>query len=133
MPTSFCRFQSRQKHNAHGTEVITVQYRFHPLYGQSLRVQRRVKFPRGEHLFCELPDGTIGAFPSWMADVAKSSAIVIGVPLTSVAALSELRTVLDSLHSNSPCGSAFLIAAQQESTDDAKEDAGCNTDEPAVL
>ncbi len=65
--------------------------------------------------------------------MAKSSAFVIGVPLTSVAALSELRTVLDSLHSNSPGGGASLIAMQQESTDEAKEDAGYDTDEPSVL
>jgi hypothetical protein len=39
---------------------VKIHYPFHPLNGQNLRVQRRAKFPRGEYIYCELPDGTIG-------------------------------------------------------------------------
>ena len=46
--------RTRQKHNAHGPEVIKIHYQFHPLFGQSLRVQRRMNGPKGEYLFCEL-------------------------------------------------------------------------------
>ncbi|HTF62213.1 MAG TPA: hypothetical protein VK638_05810, partial [Edaphobacter sp.] len=91
----FYPYLPSQKHNAHGTEVIKVHYQFHPLFGQSLRVQRRVRFPHGEYIFCELPDGTIGGFPSWIADAAKASDITVGTPIISAAALVELRTLLE--------------------------------------
>ena len=35
-----------QKHSAHGPEIVKIHYPFHPLHGQSLRVQRRAKLPK---------------------------------------------------------------------------------------
>lgn len=125
--------RSSQKHNAHGPETIKIHYPFHPLHGQSLRVERRAKLPNGEYIFCELPDGTIGGFPSWIADPAKGANVSVGVPVTSAAALAELRTLLDSLHSNSQRGNASLKEMQREGTNDTKENAGDDPDEPAVL
>ena len=86
---AFCRFRPSQKHNAHGPETIKVHYQFHALFGQNLRVQRRVKFPRGEYIFCELPDGTIDGFPSWIADAAKASVVTAGTPLDRYAKRDE--------------------------------------------
>jgi hypothetical protein len=91
-----------------------------------------VKFPRGEYIFCELPDGTIGGFPSWIADVAKSSDFILGKPLTSVAALAELHTLLDSLHSKSQCATSSLHEVRQESTNES-ENTSDDADESAVL
>src|SRR3954453_6614893 len=110
------RCSTSQKHNAHGPEIIQVHYPFHPLYGQTLRVQRRVKFPRGEYLYCELPDGTIGAFPAWMADVARSADFTVGPPLASTAALADLRALLDRLHSCPKRDTASLTQVLQEGT-----------------
>jgi hypothetical protein len=53
-----------------------------------------VKFPHGEYIFCELPDGTIGGFPSWIADAAKTSDVTVGEPQASAAALAELCALL---------------------------------------
>jgi hypothetical protein len=92
-----------------------------------------VKLPKGEYIFCELPDGSIGGFPSWIADPTKSPNFTLGSPLTSAAALAQLRTLLDSLHSNSQRGNASLKEVRQETTNDTKEDAGEDADEPAVL
>src|ERR1700755_501864 len=128
-----CPFHSSQKHNAHGSKSVKIHYPFPPLHGQSLRVQRRVKLPKGEYVFCELPDGTIGGFPSWIADPAKCPNFIVGSPLTSAAALGQLRALLDSLHSNSQRGNASLKPMRGEVKNDAKKDAGENTDEPAVL
>jgi hypothetical protein len=52
------------KHNAHRFETVTVYYRWHPLFGQSLRVHRRMKTRNGEQIFCQLPDSTLCALPS---------------------------------------------------------------------
>ena len=96
-------------------------------------MERRAKLPKGEYVFCELPDGTIGGFPSWIADPAKSSDFTVGPALTSAAALAELRKLLDSLHSNSQRGNASVKEMRREATNDTKEDAREDADEPAVL
>ena len=96
-------------------------------------MERRAKLPKGEYIFCELPDGTIGGFPSWIADPTKSSTFTVGPPLTSAVALAELRKLLDSLHSNSQRGTASLKEMRREDTNGTKENTGDDTDELAVL
>src|SRR5438045_8955391 len=97
LPGASCRCRPSQKHNAHGSEVIKIHYPFHPLYGQSLRVERRAKLPKGDYIFCELPDGTIGGFPSWVADPTKRPNFSVGLALTPPAALAALPKLLDAL------------------------------------
>jgi hypothetical protein len=80
-----------------------------------------------------LPDGSIGGFPSWIADPTKSSTFTVGPPLTSAVALAELRKLLDSLHSNSQRGTASLKEMRREDTNGTKEKTRDDTDEPAVL
>jgi hypothetical protein len=128
LPTS-----ASQKHNAHGPEVVKIYYSFHPLHGQSLRVERRAKLPKGEYIFCELPDGTIGGFPSWIADSTKSPNFTVGSAMTSAAALAELRELLDSLHSNSQRANASLKEMRREGTNATKKNTRVDTDEPVVL
>lgn len=127
------RFRTSQKHNAHGPEIIKVHYRFHPLFGQSLRVQRRVKFPRGDYIFVELPDGTIGGFPSWIADATKASEVVVGTPLVSAAALAQLHTLLDRLRSGAKRDKASLQPVLKERTNDTQGTSIKDADEPSVL
>jgi hypothetical protein len=94
------------------------------------RVQEKVS---PEYIFCELPDGTIGGFPAWIADAAKASDITVGTPVTSAAALVELRTLLDRLHSDSKRDRASLEPVLKECTDEAKRTVIDQADEPAVL
>ena len=133
LPNAFCRRLASQKHNAHGPEIIKVHYQFHPLFGQSLRVQRRVKFPRGDYIFCELPDGTIGGFPSWIADAAKASEVAVGTPLVSAVALAELHTLLDGLRSDAKRDKASVQPVLKERTNDVQRPSVDDADEPAVL
>ena len=94
-PDGFCRFLANQKHSAHHFEIVTVHYRWHPLFGRSLRVHRRMKNRSGEQVFCELPNDTTCALPTWMfsADCAR---FTLGRPLIRIEALRELRDVLTS-------------------------------------
>jgi hypothetical protein len=96
-------------------------------------VQRRVKFPRGEYLYCELPDGTIGAFPAWMADVTSSADFTVGTPLASAAALADLRALLDRLHSGPKHAKASGKQVLQEGTNDSQGNTRDETDEPIVF
>jgi len=53
---------------------------------------------------CELPDGTVGAIPSWRTDAVVCSQLAAGEPQVSVTALAELRTVLDRVLAGDPQG-----------------------------
>jgi hypothetical protein len=92
-----------------------------------------MKAPRGEYIFCELPDGTIGGFPSWVADAARGAGFTTGSPLVSVVALAELRTLFDNLHSGSQRVNASLNEVRKECTNESSKDAGNDADEPVVL
>jgi len=94
-------------HNAHGFTHVIVHYRWHPLFGQSLRVQRRIQRGEQQLVFCFLPDGTIGALPSWMMDPACAQ-YSLGEPFLAVEALIELRTLLNTLQAASSCGKPSL-------------------------
>ena len=92
-----------------------------------------MKLPKGEYIFCPLPDGTIGGFPSWIADPMKSPNLTVGPAMTSAAALAELRKLLDSLHSNSQRGNASLKEMRREDTNATEKNTGDDADEPDVL
>lgn len=92
-----------------------------------------MKFPYGEYIFCELPDGTIGGFPSWIADVAAASDFTVGTPLASAEALAELCELLNRLHSDLKHDKASLEPMLQEPTNDTKGNAIDDADESAVL
>jgi hypothetical protein len=88
--------RSNQSHNAHDFETATVYYRWHPLFRQTLRIHKRMKDRHGEHIFCELPDGTICSLPTWMF---RSDCLhfPLGSPLISVEALAALRDLIGAL------------------------------------
>jgi len=102
-----CRFRANQKHNAHRSETVTVHYRWHPLFGSSLRVRRRVKSRNGEQVFCELPNDTICALPTWMFS-ADCTRFTLGRPLIRIEALRELREVLTAWQTTYSCDMASL-------------------------
>jgi hypothetical protein len=49
-----CVAASSQSHNAYVLGTATVYYRWHPLFGRSLRVVKRMKDRHGEHLICNV-------------------------------------------------------------------------------
>jgi len=97
-------------HSTERSKPVTVHYRWHPLYGQMARVRRGVPRGHGELLFCELPDGTRGALPSWMTDAAACAALTAGTPVVAIAALQELRGLLDAVgaRGSEPTGASML-------------------------
>jgi hypothetical protein len=52
-------------------------------------------------IHCELPDGSIAAFPSWMMDVQACSRLTEGSPQLSLEALASLRRFLSDKLSDS--------------------------------
>src|SRR5262249_41229066 len=95
--SSFCQRRSNPAHSTHVPTHVTVHYRWHPLFGRRLRTRRRVGWPDGEHLDCELSDGTIARIPLWMVDAVACATHSIGKPEVSVLALMDLRQLLNAL------------------------------------
>jgi hypothetical protein len=92
-----------------------------------------MKSPRGEYLFCELPDGTIGGFPSWVADSVRGAGFTSGSPLVSTLALAELRALLERLHSGSQRDNASLHEVRKECLNESGKDGNKDPDESSVL
>ena len=94
-------------HNAYVLETVTVRYRWHPLFGQALRVLKRERdrHGHGEYLFCELPDRISRSLPAWMFS-SECTAFSVGPPAIAIEALSDLRDLLSSLQKSSPCDKA---------------------------
>ncbi|HWS96547.1 MAG TPA: hypothetical protein VN620_08750, partial [Candidatus Methylomirabilis sp.] len=67
----------------------------------------------GEQVFCELPDSTICALPTWMfsADCAR---FTVGPPLIHMEALCELRDVLTAWQNASSRDKALLTQSPLE-------------------
>ena len=127
VPETFSQSRSNQLHNAHHFETATVYYRWHPLFHQTLRVHKRMKDRHGEHIFCELPDGTICSLPSWMFR-PESMHFSLGSPLISVEALAALRDLIEALRTPASCDMASLSQPPKEGVDEATSD----TNKPAV-
>jgi len=105
-------------HNAHIFDAVTVYYRWHPYFGQSLRVYQRKKARNGEYTVCQAPDGSTLSIPSWMLklECAQSS---LGAPQISVEALMRLRHLLSSLELTSTCDKHSVTPAHKEEVDEA--------------
>jgi hypothetical protein len=95
-------------------------------------VRRRVQLPRGEYIFGEFPDGSIGGFPAWMTDPAICAACPIGSPMPSAASLGELQKLLDSVRSGSLDASASLEGTPRENPHATEEEPGVDADGIAI-
>src|SRR5580658_1739273 len=124
---------ANQSHNAHhfaASEIVTVYYRWHPLYGMSLRVHRRQRCPYGEVVFVKLENGSPCALPAWMLR-ATCAGFVLGPPLIASSALRELRDLLSALLSAPECDKASLKLPSQEGRNDVSAEVSTRTTQPS--
>ena len=94
----FFRAQSRG-HSAHIGQNAIVQYRWHPLCGRSTRcvlIERRAS---GAIAQLELEPGIVTMVAAWKLDPVYCSSIKVGLPQVSLAALSDLRSLLTASES----------------------------------
>ena len=106
MRQSSCPRPSNQSHNAHDFETVTVYYRWHPLFRQTLRFHKRMKDRHGERIFCELPDGTICSLPAWMFQL-DCLHFSLRRPMVSVAAMAVLRDLIGALRTPASQAAGF--------------------------
>jgi hypothetical protein len=78
--------------SAHRTEHVVVHYRWHPLHGQTILVQRSLRHGR-EVWLCQQEHHT-AAVPVWMTDRVACAALSVGPVLVSVEALTALAALV---------------------------------------
>src|ERR1035438_1971494 len=126
-------YPASQSHNAHHfgqIEIVTVYYRWHPLYGQSLRVQGRKRFPDGEVVFVQLGSGGASALPAWMLHAA-CAAFDLGPPLVATGALLQLRELLNALPSRPQCDKPSLKRPPKEGRHEASAEVSTRPTQPS--
>src|SRR6266849_4491316 len=103
--------QSSQLHDAHHFQRVTVTYRWHPLYGESLPVCGRKRDRHGEHFFCRLSDDTICLLPAGMFGPRHRES-AIGPPVIAIDALATLRELLTAVRAADASGSSLRSAPE---------------------
>ncbi len=92
--TSFAASEANARHSTYSLRQSTIAYRWHPLFGQTLRVSPH---RRGKELTCiytaECP-GLSRELPNWMFDQAYCAGMTLGTPQISLEGLTELAGVL---------------------------------------
>ena len=109
----------QSSHSAGELAEVTVHYRWHPLHGQRVRILRRQPGTTGVQIFYELADGSRSALPEWMTDAGRCAATTLGSPVVDVAALVELRELLDA---NGGPGAVERASMDSKEVKDAEAD-----------
>ena len=89
----FFRDKSRG-HCAHIGQLATVHYRWHPLYGRSMRLVLTEQRASGQIAHVELAPGNVTMVAAWKLDPAICDSMHIGAPQVSPTALRHLHELL---------------------------------------
>src|SRR5882724_5177862 len=89
---------SERRHTAHehpGEGRIT--YRFHPRYGETVLITRRLERSGVEFVVVRQPDGSLAGLPAWMTHDAAAQFEITEEPDFSLDILRSLRIEVDAL------------------------------------
>ena len=90
---TFARAQSRG-HSAHIGQDVVIHYRWHPLYGRSVRRIQGERRASGDFVHVELSPGAVTILPAWKLDAVYCAGLKVGPPQASLAALRSLHELL---------------------------------------
>ena len=117
MPAIFMSFvvvAANSRHSAYGLRFARIAYRWHPLFGRTLRV---APHRRGRDLKCiytdERPDLS-RELPNWMFDEGYCASMALGPPEISIEGLNELAGVLASFGANRKRGARSRSSKTKE-------------------
>ena len=104
--------EANTRHSTYSLRQSTIAYRWHPLFGQTLRVSPH---RRGKDLTCiyttERP-GLSRELPNWMFDQAYCAGMTLGTPQISLEGLAELAAVLALLGETQGRGTRSQISKE---------------------
>jgi hypothetical protein len=89
-----CQVGQAERHSAYRSQFVVVEYPWHPLYGERLRLYQRTGRRGQQILYLQVRADISREVPAWMCDAAACAAMSIGPPQVGVDALNELRSVL---------------------------------------
>ncbi|WP_178391874.1 hypothetical protein [Caballeronia sordidicola] len=85
-------------HSAHIGQEVEVHYRWHPLFRRRVKVRDVEQRGGGRVVHIDAGDSEVRVIAEWMLDAAACSALVLGEPRVSVAALCNLHQLLINRH-----------------------------------
>ena len=89
---------SEGRHTAREQQAeARITYRFHPRFGEIVRVRRRLKRGGAAFLVVHQLDGTFACLPAWMTDEAASRFEISDEPCFPLDVLRSLRSEVDAL------------------------------------
>lgn len=107
-----------KQHSAYRLGFAVVEYRWHPLHGQQVRVVRRTGRAGNEVVHVEVSGELARELPAWMLDASSCRGMILGSPELSINALVELRSVLSG---RSVVPDAFSFVNSSEVEDGSNE------------
>ena len=121
--------QPKPEHYAHIGQEVVVHYKWHPLYGRSVKRFYTDQRAAGPIVHIERLGGIASVIPEWMLDASVCSAMTLGAPRAAAAALLDLHRLLvesglrrschDSVSNQRETRDASQGNPQQEATDAA--------------
>src|SRR5262249_19379828 len=94
--TALCNFPSDRRHTAHEQQAeARISYRFHPRFGETVGVRRRLKRGGTALVVVHQLDGTFACLPVWMTDEAAYRFEIGDDPRVPLNHLRSLRSELD--------------------------------------
>src|SRR5229473_6134860 len=89
---------SEGRHTAHEQQAeARITYRFHPRFGETVGVRRRLERGGAAFLVVQQLDGTFACLPAWMTDEAASGFEISVEPHFPLDVLCSLRNEVDAL------------------------------------
>src|SRR5438094_8055624 len=93
-----CKPSSERRHTALEQEAeARITYRFHPRFGETVGVRRRLERGGAAFLVVHQFDGTFACLPAWMTDEAASRFEIGDEPRFPLDVLRSLRNEVDAL------------------------------------
>src|SRR5580693_6780738 len=106
---------SERRHTAREQEAeARITYRFHPRFGETVRIRRRLERAGVEFIVVHQPDGSFACLPAWMTHDTASRFEIGMAPAFSLTTLRALRNEVDAL---------LGLLASESTTERAEHDA----------
>ena len=85
------------RHSAYEPVLTTIAYRWHPLFGQRLRLREGARRGGSDIVLVEDQPGRLRELPRWMCDPVACAGMDQGPPRVALQALVKLAAVLDEM------------------------------------
>ena len=104
-------------HSAHIGQDVIIHYRWHPLYGRSVRCVQSQRRTSGDVVHVELSADAVTILPAWKLDAVYCAGLRVGPPQVSLVSLCSLHELLIACESRLVSADGNIV--KQETQDDS--------------